>query len=297
MSSDEPEFIIAGERVALGPLRNDLAAAYARWMNQLEVRRGLDYRGIATSQSQETWVEDNIKRGAEDEPQVVEFTVYDRRDSTAVGTAGLLEIAYAHGTAGFGIFIGERRGQGSGLGDRRRQTAANARALQAQIAAPRIRQSIGRDGATIRAMLEQHFASSDPDLSHAMYHDDAFSSSRSRASASSFRTSANGEATRPPHAPAPHKQEVARSSRAPPITARERRNRALRASIATGGDFAALLTGRVPTDGRRARGKATRRRPRPAASAEPPGRSGLQSRHSFARDRDRARTDAGTRSG
>jgi hypothetical protein len=29
------------------------------------------------------------------------------------------------------------------------------------------------DGATVRAMLEQHFASSDPDLSHAMYHDDA----------------------------------------------------------------------------------------------------------------------------
>ena len=29
------------------------------------------------------------------------------------------------------------------------------------------------DAATVRAMLEQHFASSDPDLSHAMYRDDA----------------------------------------------------------------------------------------------------------------------------
>jgi hypothetical protein len=29
------------------------------------------------------------------------------------------------------------------------------------------------DAATVRAMLEQHFTSSDPDLSHAMYHDDA----------------------------------------------------------------------------------------------------------------------------
>src|SRR5215213_11576402 len=92
MASDEPEFIIVGEKVALGPLRHDLAAAYARWMNQLEVRRGLDYRGVATSKSQETWVEDNIKRGAEHEPDVVEFTVYDSRDSTPVGTAGLLGI-------------------------------------------------------------------------------------------------------------------------------------------------------------------------------------------------------------
>src|SRR5215207_8618599 len=70
-----------------------------------------------------------------------------------------------------------------------------------QVAVAAIRQSVGMDAATVKAMLEQHFASSDPDLSHAMYHDDAFSSSRSRASASSFRTSANGEATRPPHAP------------------------------------------------------------------------------------------------
>jgi SnoaL-like domain len=29
------------------------------------------------------------------------------------------------------------------------------------------------DEATVRAMLEQHFTSGDPDLSHAMYHDDA----------------------------------------------------------------------------------------------------------------------------
>jgi SnoaL-like domain len=29
------------------------------------------------------------------------------------------------------------------------------------------------DEATVRAMLEQHFASGDPELSHAMYHDDA----------------------------------------------------------------------------------------------------------------------------
>jgi hypothetical protein len=31
----------------------------------------------------------------------------------------------------------------------------------------------GMDEATVRAMLEQHFTSGDPGLSHAMYHDDA----------------------------------------------------------------------------------------------------------------------------
>jgi diamine N-acetyltransferase len=114
MDSHEPDFVVVGEKVALGPLRRDLAAVYARWLNQLEVRRGLHLLGIATPQSQEKWVEENIERGADREPQVVEFTIYDRSDSAAVGTAGLLQIAHANGTAEFAIAIGERRGRGLG---------------------------------------------------------------------------------------------------------------------------------------------------------------------------------------
>jgi RimJ/RimL family protein N-acetyltransferase len=114
MDSHEPDLLVVGEKVALGPLRRDLAAAYARWMNQLEVRRGLDHQGVATPQSQEKWVEENIEKGAQREPQGVEFTIYDHTDSTAVGTAGLFHISHAHGTAKFGIAIGERRGQGLG---------------------------------------------------------------------------------------------------------------------------------------------------------------------------------------
>lgn len=114
MDSHEPDFIVVGERAALGPLRPDLAAAYARWLNQHEVRRGLDKLSIATPESQEKWVEENIEAGAKREPAALEFTVYDRTDSTPVGTAGLFRIAHASGTAEFGIAIGERRAQGIG---------------------------------------------------------------------------------------------------------------------------------------------------------------------------------------
>ena len=114
MDSNEPDFIVVGEKVALGPLRADLAAAYARWRNQLEVRRGLDHMGIATPQSQERWVQENIEKGAKREPQAVEFTVYDRADTSPVGHAGLFHISHAHGTATYGIAIGERRGHGLG---------------------------------------------------------------------------------------------------------------------------------------------------------------------------------------
>jgi diamine N-acetyltransferase len=114
MVSNEPDFIVVGEKVALGPLRADLAATYARWMNQLEVRRGLDRMGIETPQSQEKWVQENIEKGAKREPERVEFTIYDRSDCTPVGTAGLFDISHTHGQAAFGIAIGERRGQGLG---------------------------------------------------------------------------------------------------------------------------------------------------------------------------------------
>src|SRR3954470_459924 len=114
MDSHEPDFVVAGEKVALGPLRPDLAATYARWMNQLDIRRGLGELGLATPQSQEKWVEENLEHSAKREPPSVEFTIYDRSDSAAVGTAGLFQIGHANGTAKFGIALGERRGQGLG---------------------------------------------------------------------------------------------------------------------------------------------------------------------------------------
>ncbi|MEA2125779.1 MAG: hypothetical protein QOI80_2561 [Solirubrobacteraceae bacterium] len=114
MDSHDPDFLVVGEKVALGPLRRDLAADYARWMNQLDVRRGLDYLGISTPEGQQKWVEENIEKGGKREPVGVEFTIYDRTDSTAVGTAGLWSVNHAHGTAEFGIALGERRGQGLG---------------------------------------------------------------------------------------------------------------------------------------------------------------------------------------
>ena len=114
MESDEPDFIVVGDKVALGPLRRDLAAVYARWWNEREVRRGLDYLGVSNPRAQEKWVDDNLERSAEHEPNGIEFTVYDRSDSAPVGTAGLMGISHAHGCAEFAIALGERRGQGLG---------------------------------------------------------------------------------------------------------------------------------------------------------------------------------------
>jgi diamine N-acetyltransferase len=110
----EPDLLVSGERAALGPLRRDLAETYARWLNQPDIRFGAEHLSIATPESQEAWVEERIKAGAEGEPKSVSFTIYDLSDGTPVGTTGLGDISYMQGGANLGISLGERRNQGLG---------------------------------------------------------------------------------------------------------------------------------------------------------------------------------------
>jgi RimJ/RimL family protein N-acetyltransferase len=90
----DPDLLIASERVALGPLRPDLAELYGRWVNQPEVRFGLEYVGVATPESERSWVEEHVKAAAEREPKSVMFTIYDLVGRAPVGTSGLFGISY-----------------------------------------------------------------------------------------------------------------------------------------------------------------------------------------------------------
>ena len=110
----EPDIIVRGERAALGPLRADLVADYARWSNEPEVRRGLLRRGIATPETEAEWVKDAMQEGFQRRPASVHFTIYDAADLAPVGSGGLFGIDHLIGRAGLGILLGERRGQGIG---------------------------------------------------------------------------------------------------------------------------------------------------------------------------------------
>ena len=114
MTAEPPDFIVTGERVALGPLRRDLAATYARWVNHRDVREGLMQLGIVTRETEEKWIDEQVAKGAERPPVTVNFTIYDRSDDAPIGTAGLFDISYVHSNAEFGIAIGDRRGRGLG---------------------------------------------------------------------------------------------------------------------------------------------------------------------------------------
>jgi RimJ/RimL family protein N-acetyltransferase len=103
--------IVTGEPVALRPLREDLVPVYARWLTTLEVARGLGNTIIYTVEAEKGWYE----QAAKPDPGQAHFTVYDRFDLEPIGTTGLINIDHRHGTATFGIMLGERRGQGLGL--------------------------------------------------------------------------------------------------------------------------------------------------------------------------------------
>jgi diamine N-acetyltransferase len=108
------DYLIEGERAALGPLRRDLAATYAAWINRVEVRSGLKNLGLLDRESEEAWMAETMQANAQLEPSAANFTIYDRSDGEPVGTCALDDISHRHRRADFGILLGERRGQGIG---------------------------------------------------------------------------------------------------------------------------------------------------------------------------------------
>jgi diamine N-acetyltransferase len=106
---EQPSFVVEGARVALGPLRMDLVATYQRWSNDLQVANG---NGWVIPFTLETQRERIASRGGK--PDLCDFTVYDRSDQAPIGFSSLFHIDHRYGTADFGIFLGERRGQGLG---------------------------------------------------------------------------------------------------------------------------------------------------------------------------------------
>lgn len=108
---EQPIINIAGERVALGPLRRDLLPTYQRWINDFHALRtlGAVAPGPTTLEQEVRWYESQPATE-------VRFTVYERTSWHPIGTTALHGIDYRNRTAVFGIFIGEAQARGKGYG-------------------------------------------------------------------------------------------------------------------------------------------------------------------------------------
>jgi RimJ/RimL family protein N-acetyltransferase len=112
-ATDQPIVNVVGEKVALGPVRRDLMPLYDRWFNGFEV--GLPYflqLRPHTREAREAWYE----RLARDEPDTVEFLIYERATLRPIGKTALDYIDHYNRTASFGILIGEKDCWGKGYG-------------------------------------------------------------------------------------------------------------------------------------------------------------------------------------
>lgn len=109
--NEGPVLNVRGELVALGPLRRDLLPLYARWINDLDTTRSLGAFAPATAEQETKWYDDTVK-----DERIVNFTVYELATLRPIGDASLTSIDYRHGTAEFGILIGEPDARGKGYG-------------------------------------------------------------------------------------------------------------------------------------------------------------------------------------
>ena len=92
MSGTQPIITIAGERVALGPLRRDLIPVYHAWISNLETTQYLSNAGsVHTLDEEADWYEWAIR--LENERR---FTMYFLPDFVPIGTVNLHQISHKH---------------------------------------------------------------------------------------------------------------------------------------------------------------------------------------------------------
>jgi RimJ/RimL family protein N-acetyltransferase len=112
--AEETDFILVGERAALGQLKREHLPGLAQWINDPEVRRGLAYRGLVNEDSELKWYEEMTEAGRAPRPTAVTFAVHDAADGELVGVCGIEGIDHNFSRAELGIFVGRRRGTGIG---------------------------------------------------------------------------------------------------------------------------------------------------------------------------------------
>jgi len=110
--ASDPLVNMVGERIALGPLREDLISLYHQWDNDFATLRTLEIPRPENLNETRAWY-DAVKARSDRE---VFFTVYERLSFRPIGHATLFNIDYRNRTAEFGLLIGEPAARGQGFG-------------------------------------------------------------------------------------------------------------------------------------------------------------------------------------
>ncbi|HSK93643.1 MAG TPA: GNAT family protein [Candidatus Angelobacter sp.] len=105
--------IIRGERIYLRPSERSDLPTFVRWFTDHDVLRNLAMRAPMSLAAEEAWFERMLAaQGTTD----YHFVICLLADDRPIGTAGLHGIDFGHGTAEFGVAIGEKEEWGKGYG-------------------------------------------------------------------------------------------------------------------------------------------------------------------------------------
>ena len=110
----EGDFILVGDRAALGTLRREHLPDLATLFNDPEVRAGLAHRGLVNAEAEEKWFEAMTDAGGAPRPTAIAFAVHSAAGGELVGACSLEGIDHNFLRADFGIFLGRQRGEGIG---------------------------------------------------------------------------------------------------------------------------------------------------------------------------------------
>lgn len=81
------------------------------WRNQHAVRRNFIYQELFTRQGHESWIRNMVETG-----KVVQTIICDLATDAPLGSVYIRDIDRQHNKAEYGIFIGEEKARGRGIG-------------------------------------------------------------------------------------------------------------------------------------------------------------------------------------
>ena len=110
----EHEFLLTGERAALGPLDRRHLPQLSTWFNDPETRRGLAHRGLVNEDTEGRWYDEVTEAARGPRPSAVTFAIHDVADGELAGVCSLDGIDHNFLRSEFGIYLGQRRGTGIG---------------------------------------------------------------------------------------------------------------------------------------------------------------------------------------
>ena len=103
--------IIRGNKVNLRPITMDDTELIVNWRNEESVRKYFIFRDDFTNEMHNKWMKTKVETG-----EVVQYIIEDADNNMPVGSVYFRDIDKKNRTAEFGIFIGEEKARGKGLG-------------------------------------------------------------------------------------------------------------------------------------------------------------------------------------